>query len=500
MTDFQTNLPPHLQAEADRLWNKATEVGLDMFTTVFEVVDYQQLNEIAAYGGFPTRYPHWRWGMEYESLSKSYTYGLSKIYEMVINNDPCYAYLLRSNTEVSQRMVIAHVYGHCDFFKNNYWFSKTNRKMLDQMANDAAVVRNIINEVGQSEVEDFIDVCLSMENLIDVHSVFRPHIKSLTDKEKEDLAKKNPSKLKSKKYMDHYINPQEYLEDQKRKILEDAEKQTRVPDQPERDILHFLIQYAPMSTWQRRIMEMIRAESYYFAPQGQTKIINEGWASYWHSKMMTEIDPVGAEGIIDYCCQHAGVVANQPNQLNPYKLGIELLRHIENRWDEGRFGVDYLNCDDHKVRESWEGPKEAGAGRKKIFEVRKFHNDVTFLDQYLDEDFCHKTKMFLYDYDQKTGDYIISSRDFRSIKQKLLQQIINLGAPVIHVVDGNFRNRGELLLQHRYDGEDLKQDSTIETLKNLQKVWKRPVHLETMIEKTKHRLCFDGNTQSSEKI
>ena len=155
-------LPQELKDIADSLADKAKDAGLDIFPTIFEVVDYQQLNEIASYGGFPTRYPHWRFGMEYEQLSKSYTYGLSKIYEMVINTNPCYAYLLRANNLTSQKMVIAHVYGHCDFFKNNYWFSKTNRKMLDQMANHSSVVQRLINEVGHDEIEQFIDACLSL--------------------------------------------------------------------------------------------------------------------------------------------------------------------------------------------------------------------------------------------------------------------------------------------------------------------------------------------------
>src|SRR5690606_7618017 len=139
----------------DELEEKAREAGLDCFETIFEMIDYNQLAEIAAYGGFPTRYPHWRYGMEYEQISKSYTYGLSIIYEMVINNDPCYAYLLRANNLVFQKTVIAHVYGHCDFFKNNYWFSKTNRKMLNQMANHAAIVKRLIDDIGHDEVEDF---------------------------------------------------------------------------------------------------------------------------------------------------------------------------------------------------------------------------------------------------------------------------------------------------------------------------------------------------------
>src|SRR5688572_29149389 len=123
-------LPDHLAAVQQQMQGYARDYGLDIYQTIFEVVDSEQLSAVAAYGGFPTRYPHWRFGMEYEQLCKGYSYGLQKIYELVINNDPCYAYLLKSNALSDQKLVMAHVYGHCDFFKNNHWFSQTNRKMM----------------------------------------------------------------------------------------------------------------------------------------------------------------------------------------------------------------------------------------------------------------------------------------------------------------------------------------------------------------------------------
>src|SRR4026207_1107697 len=163
-------LTPEMEQIQAQMEEHARSYGLDFFPTIFEVVDADQLNAVAAYGGFPTRYPHWRFGMEYEQLHKSYSYGLSKIYELVINNDPCYAYLMGSNETVDQKLVMAHVYGHCDFFKNNYWFSKTSRKMMDEMANHGNRVRRYMDEVGVEEVEEFIDACLSLEDQIDVHS------------------------------------------------------------------------------------------------------------------------------------------------------------------------------------------------------------------------------------------------------------------------------------------------------------------------------------------
>ena len=179
---------------------------------------------------------------------------------------------------------MAHVYGHCDFFKNNFWFSKTNRKMMDEMANHATKVRKYIDKHGYNEVENFIDSCLSIDALIDRHSPFierrSRRVPSVLENEAEQQTVK---KIKSKDYMDEYINPEEFLQDQQRKLEEERLKKRSFPESPEKDVLLFLVESAPLENWQRDILELIREESYYFAPQGQTKIMNEGWATYWHS-------------------------------------------------------------------------------------------------------------------------------------------------------------------------------------------------------------------------
>ncbi|MEZ4620111.1 MAG: SpoVR family protein [Caldilineaceae bacterium] len=148
----------------------AGEVGLTFPEVRFVMLDFDEINKVAAYDGFPSRYPHWRFGMEYERLRKSYAWGLHRIYEMVINTDPCYAYLLSSNLAVDQKLVMAHVYAHADFFHNNLWFAHTNRHMLDETANHGARIQRYINKYGLDVVEPFIDACLSLENLIDIHS------------------------------------------------------------------------------------------------------------------------------------------------------------------------------------------------------------------------------------------------------------------------------------------------------------------------------------------
>src|SRR5436190_14513512 len=225
---YNTNLPPHLRVLKDEIEGYARGYGLDFYETIFEVVDADDLNEIAAYGGFPTRYPHWSFGMQYEELKKGYDYGLSKIYEMVINNDPCYAYLMRCNHTVDQKLVMAHVYGHCDFFKNNAYFGHTTRKMMDEIANHAARIRHFVERFGEGEVEAFMDKCMSIDDLIDIHSVA---IKRRDDHSKYDFAppptdgdeEGQPRKFKAKGYMSDYINPRTTakVEDEERKQLKD---------------------------------------------------------------------------------------------------------------------------------------------------------------------------------------------------------------------------------------------------------------------------------------
>jgi len=449
------------------------EFGLDFFEVRFQMLDYDTLNQVAAYDGFPTRYPHWRFGMEYERLSKSYAYGLHRIYEMVINTDPCYAYLLVSNQLVDQKLVMAHVLGHSDFFKNNLWFAHTNRKMLDEMANHATRIRRHTERYGLNEVEDFIDACLSLDNLIDVNA---PGVRRRPAPGSESDSPKTVYKLPSKNYMDTFINPPEFLAMQKQRLEQAQQQKRHFPEEPERDVLLFLLENAPLENWQHDVLDIVREEAYYFTPQRQTKIMNEGWASFAHTHLMTEyiLEP---GDLIDYADHHSGTVAVHPGQLNPYKIGLELYRDIEDRWNRGAFGPEYEACDDLKARREWD--LHLGLGREKVFEVRRIYNDVGFIDEFLTEEFARQHRLFTFDYNEDTDQYEISGREFAEIKRRLLFQLTNFGQPIIDVVDGNFENRGELYLLHRYEGIPLDIPYAQGTLRNLYKLWGRPVHIET---------------------
>lgn len=479
------SLSPELAKMKKEIEGYAREYGLDFFDVVFEVLDWNQLNMVAAYGGFPNRYPHWRFGMEYERLSKSYAYGLSKIYEMVINNDPCYAYLLYSNKLVDQKMVMAHVYAHCDFFKNNVYFSDTNRKMMDEMANHRTRVLNHIDRFGVEAVESFIDACLSLENLIDYHALTADRRMPVIYSNGEEEIRR----LQSKPYMEKFINPPEFLEAERRRTEEDRVLRAKIPSKPEKDVPAFLMEHAPLKDWERDILAIVREEAYYFAPQGQTKVLNEGFASFFHSKIMTERALKPSE-LIDYAEHHSGTLAMQPGQLNPYKIGIELLKDIEDRWNKGKFGKEYNECTDMRERKLWD--RKLGLGRQKIFEVRKLYNDVMFIDEFLTPEFCAEHKLFVFAYNVSADRFEIASREFEKIKRQLLFQLTNFGYPIIHVVDANFKNRGELLLKHSHEGVDIKIDWAKETLKALHRVWQRPAAIETVLDGVPKIISYDG--------
>jgi stage V sporulation protein R len=484
-------LPKELKDLQEHVLDVSKSYGLDGFSIIYEMLDYDEINMVAAYGGFPTRYPHWRFGMEYDRLKKSHEYGLSKIYEMVINNDPCYAYLLESNSFIDQKIVMCHVAGHNDFFKNNFAFAHTNRSMINEMANHASRIRHYMDWYGVSEVESFIDCVLSLENLIDINAPYIVRERKETEQDARKNIEANITRIPTmQEYMEPYLNPESFLERQRQVLKGEQEKMlNRFPKNPRRDVLGFLLEHAPLKRWQADIIDIVRKEAYYFVPQGMTKIMNEGWASYWHAKLMTEKVMEQSE-VIDFADRHSSVMATTPQSLNPYKLGLELYRDIEDRWNKGRFGSEFDRCDDMSLKASWN--KSTNLGGKKIFEVRKVYSDIMFIDEFLTVDFVKKHGLFTYTFDKRKQQYVIESRDFKAIKDKLLASLTNSGHPHIQVINGNFENRSELLLEHVHHGAPLDLGFARATLANLARIWSRPAHIITKIDDRMVCLSHDG--------
>jgi stage V sporulation protein R len=225
-------------------------------------------------------------------------------------------------------------------------------------------------------------------------------------------------------------------------------------------VLGFLAEEADLAEWQRDILRIVRQEAYYFVPQRMTKIMNEGWASFWHSRILTR-SVLGADEIVDFADCHSGATATQPGQLNPYKLGIDLFRHAE----------------------------ETGHD---LFQLRALHNDVSFIDKLVDEEFAAKSELFLYSKNPRTGRMEVSGRDWQKIKKQLLCELASGGLPQIELVQRDFGGQGELLLRHRFDGRELQLDQAGETLRSLARLWGRTCHLETLIEGQPLRIKSDG--------
>ncbi|MFT5286809.1 MAG: stage V sporulation protein R, partial [Planctomycetota bacterium] len=279
---LKSSLPAALKYQAVIIESAARDAGLDFYEVIFELLEASDVNGIAAYGGFPVRYPSWRFGMDFERLEKGRTWGLSKIYELVINNDPTYAYLVQSNSLLEQKLVMAHVFGHADFFKHNIWFAPTDRRMIDTMGEHATRIRRIIDVVGQDRVEEFMDRALSMESMIDPYKPLRDakqtrpqatRVASLSERSRLALEELSST-------------PNQSGESTPVAVQSEQTSSGELSDYPTYDILGFLSENAPLEAWQRSIMEIVRREAYYFSPQRMTKIMNEGWACYWHSKLL----------------------------------------------------------------------------------------------------------------------------------------------------------------------------------------------------------------------
>ncbi|WP_255167342.1 SpoVR family protein [Natrononativus amylolyticus] len=585
--------------------NLAQKLGLEPYPVNYWIVDYDEMNELIAYGGFQSRYPHWRWGMAYDRQQKQGQYGGGKAFEIVNNDNPAHAFLQESNTLADQKAVITHVEAHSDFFANNEWFGLFTSDRADESAVDAAAMlerhaRAIGEymqdpEIDRAAVEKWIDHCLSLEDNIDQHRVFRRRHDADGSKPEidEDLAAKLDELGLSEEVRGEVFDD-EWLE-----ALEDDDGSSTFPETPQKDVLSFVREHGKqydaeseraveMEPWQRDVLDMMRAEAYYFAAQKMTKVMNEGWAAYWESTMMAGEAFAGDDEFVNYADHMAKVLASPG--LNPYSLGLELWQYVENTTNRREVlerllrveGVSWRNLtdvvdfdevlarlevppdldritaesldaleelpDEWVDREALEAARageidvdrypwkvltyeglarrhyslvkrqhrgflsrvsqnelerigrylfddaryasveealadvEFTAGWDRMFDVRESHNDVTFLDEFLTQEFITENDYFTYEYSRASGQFHVSSTDAADVKKKLLLQFTNFGKPTIAVYDGNYDNANELLLGHQYNGVVLDLGKARETLKRVFELWGRPVNLLTIVK------------------
>lgn len=468
------------------IYDTCRKFGLDFYPTIIEFLTYDEISEIASYGGFPVRYPHWKHGMEYEELSRGYEYGQHRISEMVINTSPCYIYCLDSNTLVDNVDVIAHALGHNDFFKNNVFFANTDTGMMNKMGNHAYRIRKYMARWGKEKVTEFIDHCLRLDTLIDTSKNWRYKKKFKSQVIQDERHYRYPDRRYAQnEYMDEWVNNEQFLDKERKRVeKEDAAEQLELFKGGEKDIFGHLRDNAPLSPWQQDIIAMLYEEAMYFAPQRLTKMINEGWASYvdfcimCREGLVAAGQPTSDSGIVEYA-KHKMLVLGGKYSQNPYKTGFELLMHIEERWNKGRFGQEYDNCDNLHDKEHWD--KKLGLGKDKVFEVRQHYNDFMLIQEFFTKEFFDKMEYYEWA-KMPNGNYEIVDRDHKSVKKKLMQRFCNGGLPDIRLEDPNHLGKGWYFLQHHSDGRQLYDSYTRETLVSIFKLWKNTVVLATKNE------------------
>jgi len=432
----------------------AREMGLDFYPVNFEIVPAEALYTFGAYG-MPVRFTHWSFGKAFYRMKTQYDLNLSRIYELVINTNPVYAFLLEGNRLIQNKLVIGHVYAHVDFFKNNRYFSRTPKDMVERMGAHADKIREYELRYGRDCVEQTLDAVLAIQEHVDARSHIGAINKMenlpsiLREHEPEDLLKETRNKRTSLPYEDLWGD-----------LLEiDCASQT----QPEyEDLLLYIMKFAPgLKEWQRDIVSIVREESLYFYPQIETKIINEGWATFWHARIMRELDLTDAESI-EFAIMHSQVVQPSRLGLNPYYLGVKIWEYLAK--------VKPLN---------------------ELFELREAENDLSFIRNNLTRELVEELNLFNF---RKVGvNWQVTENEWEKVRDNLVQQLVHGGHPRIVVLEGDYEGKGGLYLQHRHEGVDLDIVYLEKTLKLVQFLWGKSVCIETVVDTKKVTFeCFNG--------
>ncbi len=423
----------------DKIEKKVQEYGLNYYPQEFEIIGFNDMIGYEAYVGMPSRYPHWSFGKAYEKTKMLYSLNLTGLpYEMVINSDPCLAYLMKDNTLLLQILTMAHVYGHNDFFKNNRLFKEgTKAKYTLEMFNlDAKIIREYIDDpsIGYTQVERILDAAHAIK-----YQVGRTiGVKELSDKEIKEKAIEDYENKKEKRT---------FLDFDKKIEMPDLEK---VPLEPVDDVMGFIIEYGDLKEWEKNILKIVRREAQYFIPQIETKIMNEGWASYIHYNILKSLN-LPQELYFEFIKRHNDVIAPAVGGINPYYIGFKVFEDIEKKY-----------------------------GKEKIFEVREVERDSSFIRRYLTKELCEELNLF--QYNQRTFDTIIEEisdeKGWKTIRDNLSYTCGMGGIPYVRVVEYD-KSDGTLILKNIYDGRNLDLNYAKATLKYIQELWGRDVKLKT---------------------
>ena len=439
----RTTIDQALADATERIWEQASEIGLKPFATHFEIVPSTIIYEVGSYL-MPGRFSHWSHGKMYHVQKMMYDYGLSKIYELVVNTDPCWAFLLDSNSLVQNKLVIAHVLGHSDFFANNAYFATTSRRMLDTVTLNADRLRRYEYEHGQDAVESVLDACLAIQMHVTSYSVDDPSAGTADHRERQDG--------QTNSLPGPYDDLWQYDADPEAPST--AQRADAGPERGDRDLLRFIAAHAPsLKDWERDAVQIVRGESLYFVPQMQTKIVNEGWATLSHATILRRLDLEPSE-YLEFADLHAGVIQPSRRQINPYHLGFGMLRTLNTRYG----GNDVEIADE-------------------LYHLRETQSDLSLVRNFLDEEMVESLDLYLYG--PEADKIVVTEKRWEPVRDRLLQDLTGYGVPIIVAEDGDFEGRRELYLRHEWTGRPLDLVYARKTIEHVHRMWGRKVWLET---------------------
>ena len=478
-----------LQKWDEKIRGLVERFGLKCYPQEFDICDHNEMIGYMAYAGMPARYSHWSFGKNYERQKTLYDYGVSGLpYEMVINSCPCIAYLMRDNSLLLQILTIAHVYGHNDFFANNFTFTSglDARYTLEMFKNHGVRIDKYIEDpsIGLEQVERVLDCA---------------HAISLQGSHNLAIRKRSPEEQRLHKWESAQQPPDPWAEIHPKREYKPPDL-NKVPLEPEENLLGFIAQYNPyLPEWKRDILRMVEEEAKYFVPQIETKIMNEGWASYWHHKILSALEL--EQGLhMEFMVRHNQVIRPTPGGLNPYHLGFVIWNDIEKRWNEGKTGREF--SDDKPRLDVSTLSENERPGRKKIFEVREVDRDTSFLRRFLTVDIMRELDLF--QHEKRGKDRVVTKiadqENWKEIKETLIKNVGVGAIPVIKIEDADYGKNRTLYLKHYHDGRDLQLEYAEQTLRHIGALWEREVALETILNGKKSLLKLVDDELKLEKL
>ncbi len=441
-------------------WNKQIEElvkkeGLQCYEQEYELISYEDMISYEAYTGMPSHYPHWSFGKVYERIRTLNKYNLSGLpYEMVINSDPCIAYLMKDNSLLLQIMTMAHVYGHNDFFRNNRLFRQGTRAAytVELFKNHASRVREYISNpgIGYAKVEKVLNAA---------HALRYQCTRTI------GARKLKPEETKMRILEKNCGTDREYplLEPPRNRYVAEPDVK-KIPLEPEEDLLYFISAYGRLEDWEKDLIDIVREETMYFVPQIETKIMNEGWATYWHYELLNKMK-LPQQLHLEFLKRHNQVVKPHEGSINPYYLGLKIFENIKK------------NNPDHP---------------DKLFEVREMERDESFIRRYLTKELCCELK--LYEYEKDGCEYVVSEvadeEGWVKIRNTIAASSGMGSIPLIQAADW-VQKENTLLLEHVYDGRELEMIDTNETLRHFVDLWEGRVILNTVADGRKKSVMCD---------